>query len=233
MGDRLSFEIFESQQLLQKNNLIQKGAEANLYKGIFLGKDVVIKERIAKRYRHPILDRELRLFRTQREAKVLIAARAAGISVPTLFGVDLTTMSLVMELIPGSILDSVLDTHLDQIAKQALIKLGRQAALLHQNDMVHGDLTFYNVIITPSQDLFLIDFGLSSFSATLERKAMDLFTLFHTIKGTHALLLSSCEQAVEEGYQDVCGSEETREIFKRVWEVGTRGRYIEKSKRRK
>ncbi|MFX0113884.1 MAG: Kae1-associated kinase Bud32 [Candidatus Hodarchaeota archaeon] len=229
----MHLEILNADELLQKGKLVQKGAEANLYRGTFLERNVIIKERIAKKYRHPVLDRDLRLSRTQREAKVLITARQAGVSVPNLFGLDLTTMSLVMELIPGTILDSIIGNQLDKTNDNILAELGQQIALLHQNDIVHGDLTFFNVIATPKNEVFLIDFGLSEFSATLESRAMDLFTLFHTIKGTHSAILEDCEKAIKEGYKAICGLEKTSEIFLRVWEVGTRGRYIEKSKRKK
>jgi Kae1-associated kinase Bud32 len=229
----VNFEIVKADELLQKGNLIQKGAEANLYQGTFLQRTVVIKERILKKYRHPVLDQELRLSRTQREARVLIAARSGGVSVPNLLGIDLTTTSLVMELIPGRILDAVIGTQLDKTSRHALIELGRQAALLHRNDIVHGDLTLFNAILTPGNDVFLIDFGLAEFSATLERRAIDLFTLFHTIKGTHSAISDDCEQIVKEGYKTICGSAETSKIFLRVWEVGTRGRYVAKSKRKK
>jgi TP53 regulating kinase-like protein len=232
LGELLTFKILKVDELLQKGTLVQKGAEANLHQGTFLGRKVMIKERVVKRYRHPVLDRELRVSRTQREGKVLIAARSAGISVPKLLGINLTMMSLVIELIPGRILDAIIDVQLDERSRRALRHLGRQAALLHQADIVHGDLTFFNVILTPTDDVFLIDFGLAEFSATLERKAMDLFTLFHTIAGTHSAILRDCEEAIREGYQTVCGLTTTSEIFKRIWEVGSRGRYVAKSKRK-
>ena len=72
-------------------------------------------------------------------------------------------------------------------------KVGQLIGRLHLNDMIHGDLTSSNIILTEvdtkknedtdannSSVYFepaLIDFGLSSFSGLAEDKAVDLYVL--------------------------------------------------------
>lgn len=58
--------------------LIAQGAEARLYKGIYLGKVSLVKERFAKKYRHPELDSRLTKDRIRAEARAIIRARSAG-----------------------------------------------------------------------------------------------------------------------------------------------------------
>ncbi|KAJ7284219.1 hypothetical protein O6H91_Y345000 [Diphasiastrum complanatum] len=44
-------------------NLLKQGAEARVYKSSFMGREAVVKERFAKKYRHPSLDSKLTLKR--------------------------------------------------------------------------------------------------------------------------------------------------------------------------
>ena len=52
--------------------------------------------------------------------------------------------------------------------------LGKIVAKLHLNNIIHGDLTTSNFIITPENRLVVIDFGLSFYSERLEDKAADI-----------------------------------------------------------
>ena len=57
---------------------IAKGAEAILYKN----EDKVIKERVRKGYRIPVIDDDLRRKRTRLEARLMNEARRVGVNVP-------------------------------------------------------------------------------------------------------------------------------------------------------
>lgn len=64
--------------------------------------------------------------------------------------------------------------------KQVCFKVGQLIGRLHLADMIHGDLTTSNLILTGSEESWepaLIDFGLSSFSGLAEDKAVDLYVL--------------------------------------------------------
>lgn len=58
--------------------LIAQGAEARLYKGIYLGKPTLIKERFEKKYRHVDLDIRLTKDRIKAECRAIVRAKAAG-----------------------------------------------------------------------------------------------------------------------------------------------------------
>jgi hypothetical protein len=58
--------------------LIKQGAEAKLYKGIYLGRPTIVKERFKKSYRHVDLDNRLTKERMKSEARAILKCKAAG-----------------------------------------------------------------------------------------------------------------------------------------------------------
>lgn len=58
--------------------LVQQGAEAHVYRGLFLGRAAVAKLRVPKRYRHPALEERLSRRRLAQEARSLLRCRRAG-----------------------------------------------------------------------------------------------------------------------------------------------------------
>ena len=65
-------------ELLRKAELLKQGAEARVYRVQFLGRSVIVKERFAKRYRHPGLDEKLTHRRTVQEVRSILRCRRAG-----------------------------------------------------------------------------------------------------------------------------------------------------------
>ena len=63
---------------MKDSELIVQGAEARLYKGIYLGRTCMMKERFVKNYRHPELDARLTKDRIRAEARAIIRAKSAG-----------------------------------------------------------------------------------------------------------------------------------------------------------
>lgn len=63
---------------MKNSELIGQGAEARLYKGLYLGKTCLMKERFLKNYRHPELDTRLTKDRIRAEARAIIRAKSAG-----------------------------------------------------------------------------------------------------------------------------------------------------------
>ena len=67
-----------------------------------------------------------------------------------------------------------------------LLKLiGKILAQLHQADLIHGDLTTSNMMLLAEDKICLLDFGLSSTSASVEEKAVDLYVLERAFSSTH------------------------------------------------
>lgn len=68
-----------SRSQLQNNfTIIKQGAEGRLYKGIYLGRPVIVKERFQKKYRHPELDTLLTTERMKAEARAIVRCKIAG-----------------------------------------------------------------------------------------------------------------------------------------------------------
>ena len=61
--------------------VFKQGAEARLYTGTFLGREVVVKERFSKKYRHPALDTQLTRDRHRAEARALVKCRQVKIKI--------------------------------------------------------------------------------------------------------------------------------------------------------
>ena len=83
--------------------LFKQGAEARLSVGPFLGgKRAVLKERFAKKYRHPELDAKLTKDRFRGEVRSLVRCKTLpGIRTPTLYYVDPEKSLFVMEFVEG------------------------------------------------------------------------------------------------------------------------------------
>jgi TP53 regulating kinase-like protein len=58
--------------------LIKQGAEAKLYKGNYLGRPTIVKERFKKSYRHADLDNHLTKERMKSEARAVLRCKLVG-----------------------------------------------------------------------------------------------------------------------------------------------------------
>ncbi|XP_020237464.1 EKC/KEOPS complex subunit TP53RK isoform X2 [Cajanus cajan] len=174
--------------------LLKQGAEARIFESSFVGRRSVVKERFSKKYRHPTLDSKLTLKRLNAEARCMTKARKLGVCTPVLYAVDAVLHTLTFEYINGpSVKDVFLEfgsgganeESLDKIASQ----IGVAIAKLHDGGLVHGDLTTSNMLLkNDTNQLVLIDFGLSFTSTLPEDKAVDLYVLERAILSMH----SSC-----------------------------------------
>lgn len=64
-------EIDQTYSYSEERTLIAQGAEARLYKCVYLGREAVMKERFSKKYRHPELDRRLTKERIRNEFRAI------------------------------------------------------------------------------------------------------------------------------------------------------------------
>jgi TP53 regulating kinase and related kinases len=194
---------------------IAQGAEAKLFRA----GGVLVKSRIPKGYRVKELDEELRKLRTRREAKVLEKAKALGLLVPKLVSADDKAMELRMEYVSGQRLSECLcEQNLSPLCRQ----IGRLLATLHQNDIIHGDLTTSNLILK-GKKLYVIDFGLSVHSKKLEDKAVELHVLKEALESKH-------HEVWKAGFRLVLNEYEkhypvAKEVIRRLEKVEGRGRY--------
>ena len=214
---------------IKKEKIIRKGAEANLYYGHWFGKEVIFKHRIPKKYRIEELDNRIRTERTLNEARALIKIKEYGINVPQVFEIDSTNSTIVMKYIPGYKLKDILPNLDENLMKNYFNEIGRMIATLHRNGIIHGDITTSNVIITPEEHIFLIDFGLHTYSDTIEDKSVDLHLLKRVLISSHGQMYKICYNAFLDGYRleyEKINSKECEEIIKNIDAVESRGRYI-------
>ena len=130
----------------------KQGAEGRINRSTFLGLASVRKERFAKSYRHPELDRKLRQARMLHEARCLVRCAREGIDVPRVYFVDDHAMALHLEFIDGWTVKEFLLSHPDNDALWARVAdaIGAAVANVHDIGIVHGDLTTSNMMIRRS-----------------------------------------------------------------------------------
>jgi Kae1-associated kinase Bud32 len=194
--------------------LLSQGAEAIIIKKDFS----VIKTRREKKYRLPLLDNMLRSSRTKREIKIFEKLVELKIPTPRLLSSD--DFSITMGYIDGVRLrDRLLD---DFSFGEKLERIGLWIAQMHNEGIIHGDLTTSNILVDQKDDLFLIDFGLSFFSQKVEDKAVDIHLLEQALESTHYEHAKEFFTCFKKGY--VRSSEHAVEVFDRLKEVHMRGR---------
>lgn len=200
------------------------GAEAVVCKVDFLGKDAVLKFRIPKSYRIEHIDAMIRRKRTQMEALILKRVKEAGIKAPCVLYLDLQRCMIIMEYIHGLLLKEVLNKDLADWEKIARM-LGRYVAFMHENDIVHGDLTTSNIFYSDG-DLIFFDFGLGDFTNDIEDKAVDLELLYRVFLSSHTKICKDFMNTFLESYKLHCSQAE--EIIARFRRIRLMGRYFAK-----
>ncbi|VDP09008.1 unnamed protein product [Soboliphyme baturini] len=212
--------------------LIEQGAESRVYEGVFLGREVIIKERFSKKYRHPSLDEQLNKERLRTEVRCLIRCWHIGVPVPPIYFVDSKRNRLILGRISNSVsvrqfLRSSLNVDSVELPVFKLVtgRIGQLIATMHQHHLVHGDLTTSNMLLrkpVDNADVVMIDFGLSYISQLPEDKAVDLHVLEKALLSSHpdsAALFDAILSSYKEVYRD--GGEK---VLAKLVEVRTRGR---------
>jgi TP53 regulating kinase-like protein len=198
-----------------------QGAEAILTRTEFLGRPAVLKARVPKAYRHPAVDEQLRRARIVAEVRLMAEARAAGVSVPILYDIDLAENRIVMEYVEGPTAKEVLERGGPKALRTAR-EIGRVVGRLHRSGIAHGDLTTSNMIVRSGR-IVMIDFSLGSTDARGEARGVDLHLLKEALGSAHARGLTYF-RAVLETYRRTAGAGGSEAIAK-ISEIESRGRY--------
>ena len=186
--------------------ILSQGAEAVLV----LDKNLV-KDRIPKRYRHPRIDAELRSSRTNREAKILRKLEALGFPAPRL--VNQKQATIEMQFLLGKRVRDVLTA---KNCRMFGTGMGRKIRILHDAEIIHGDLTTSNML-RHEKAIYFVDFGLSFFSPKVEDKAVDLHLLRQALESKHYRFWKPCFASVLKAYGD-------KAVIARLEQVEKRGR---------
>lgn len=217
-------------------------------------KQYIIKYRPRKPYRHEQLDLQITKSRTSSEAKLLYKLENIGINGPKLIAMDAINGIIWMEFLGFRLENDDFSNLKNWLwymekkgekeavnfqVKDIMIKVGNEIAKLHLNDIVHGDLTSSNIVLVEIKenennvknellDVALIDFGLSSYSALAEDKAVDLYVLERALISTHPLYAQLYNEWLLEGYHSayskVKKNQQWIEVERRLASVRMRGR---------
>ncbi len=191
---------------------ISEGAEAKVYSVEFIGRESILKRRIKKSYRIKEIDEELRTNRTRNEARILGLVSGIGINSPVLFFVD--RGDIIMERINGISLNEIIRHR--EGTSSVFSTLGIYAAVLHNNNIAHGDYTPANVIVSKGRKPYLIDFGLSEITNSIEEKALDILLMKRSISTeSFNIFLKRYKRSCING----------KAILKRLSVIEKRGRY--------
>ncbi len=210
--------------------LIKKGAEANLYLEEWHGRKVIMKRRLPKKYRTHELDEQIRSQRTIHEPQAMHRAKEAGVPTPTIFMVDLGEATIIMEFIEGRQVKQVLDDLPTKEKLRLSHQIGTLIGRLHNHDIIHGDLTTSNMILTQHDRIALVDFGLSEQSRELEAKGVDLHLMKRALQSTHYKYAKESFNAVKNGYIESVGREAGQRVIDKIEEIEKRGRYVSERK---
>jgi TP53 regulating kinase-like protein len=201
--------------LLLQPRLLKRGAEADVYLVKWAGKKAISKVRTPKPYRHQELDSVIRKHRTVHEANFISTAKAAGVMTPFVHFVDPVKAEIIMEFVEG-------ENVRDAITPALCYEMGRCAAILHANNIIHGDLTTSNFIA--NKKLVLLDFGLSYYSERTEDMATDIRLIKEVFTSAHIAVKRAFPRFVQ-GYASIAGTKRTDKILENVREIEQRGRY--------
>ena len=188
--------------------IIAEGAEAKIYKN----KNTIIKDRIKKDYRLPVIDVLLRKSRTRSEAKLIREAERAGVNVPAVLEQNDKTYKLHIEFLDGEKVRDILDKNW-KLGE----KIGEQVFKLHSRKIVHGDLTTSNMLLHNNK-IYLIDFGLGEISDRVENMAVDI----HLFK---ECLISKHHSIWEKVWKSFLKTYTNDKVLKHLKKVEARGRY--------
>lgn len=150
-----------------------------------------------------------------------------------MYFVDYASHCIFLEeiLASSTVRDHIVSTQKSSSCQQAELerlaeRMGQILAKMHDEDVVHGDLTTSNMLLRPSGDnaefdLVLIDFGLSYTSALPEDKGVDLYVLEKAFLSTHP----NTEEVFERLLKSYAmSSKKSSAVITKLDEVRLRGR---------
>ena len=195
--------------------MIFRGAEAVVEKIEWQGSSAISKVRNKRSYRHPDLEKRLVTERLRSESRVIECLLSKGILVPALYEVNTEKSEIIMEFIDGITLEKGLrtDKYHDYLVSSAEV-----LSQIHSSGIVHGDPTTSNFMI--SEDLYAIDFGLSTFNNDAESRASDLRVFLESLEAHHSEIYG--REIFLETYSNW---ESSKEVLEALEVLELRGRY--------
>lgn len=207
---------------MTNKKILYQGAEAEIYVSKYMDFDVVKKRRLHKSYRIKNIDEKLIFYRTKEESKLIMESRQYGVSVPIIYDIDLKNGIITMEYLKGKRIKDIFNNLKPEIRKNICKKIGISIARLHNNNIIHGDITTSNMILLDGR-IHFIDFGLGEKNPDIETRGVDLHVLMEAIESTHSKY-SNYFKYVLEGYKKEY-KDDANLVIKKIEEIVKRGRY--------
>ena len=125
-----------------------------------------------------------------------------------------------MQEIPGTPVHDLPEPKIIALSKE----LGRLVGTMHNNGIMHGDLTTSNFILYKKK-IYVIDFGLSHKTIKPEDHAVDLRLIKEILNSAHANIMKPSWKNFLSGYKSSVGTSKFIKIENLVLEIESRGRY--------
>jgi TP53 regulating kinase-like protein len=196
--------------------IIKRGAEADVFLIPWYKNMAISKLRNPKKYRNITLDNLIRGRRTIHEANMLSDVKKTGVKTPFIYFLDPQRAEIIMEYIDGENVKDIL-------SKEIGFEMGKYVSILHNKNIIHGDLTTSN-FIKRRDVLYLIDFGLSFYSERIEDMATDIRIIKEILSSAHIQIFDETYESFLEGYALYTNNNFSR-ILKVVKDIEARGRY--------
>ena len=200
--------------------LIKKGAEGDLYFTEWNKQKAILKIRKQKNYRNLELDQRIRKQRTMRESEIISEVKSFGIHSPLVFFVDTKKCTILMQHISGKLVNELPKNQLILLCK----KIGKIVGTMHDNGIMHGDLTTSNFILSRGE-IFVIDFGLAQRTMKPEDHAVDLRLFKEILNSAHASEMQKAWKNFLIGYRIAVGTTQFNKVSNLVSVIESRGRY--------
>ena len=200
--------------------LVKKGAEADIYLTTWNGRKSILKIRKRKEYRNEILDNRIRTLRTVREATMISEVKMFGISAPLVYFVDQKKSEICLQFVGGRLVRDLPNKVIIKICE----KIGKMVGTMHKNNVMHGDLTTSNFILSHNK-LVILDFGLAQRTERIEDHAIDLRLFKEVLNSAHVEIVSKAWLSFLRGYGHAVGNQRKEQILSQVTVIEKRGRY--------
>ena len=210
---------------MKKENWIEikRGAEASIWKINLFNKNCIAKVLEPKTWRAEQLDKKLRSDRIHNEARTNLKCIRLGIPTSPILFIDVESSTIIMEELTGptmkkALFDMINDD--DPIIIEALKEIGKIVSTLHNNEVVHADLTTSNFMFN-NGILNIIDFGLSYATGMDEDFAVDLYVMERAFNSSHPGK-SHLLEYIFDSYRKYANKSD--QVFRRLKKVRSRGR---------
>lgn len=208
------------------SNILAKGAESDILEKSYLGEDAILKKRVSKSYRVKEIDNKIRKMRTKSESKLISDIKTCGVKSPVLFDVNLEDESILMEKIHGNLVKDIMDSLSSEDRFNLAKKIGYNIGLMHNKDIIHGDITSSNMMVDDEGNFVFFDFGLGSYSDLVEDKATDLLVLKKSFQSIDYEIANETFDWILDGYIDSYEDDLNKNmILNKIKEIESRGRY--------